>query len=90
MDGWRGGNTNQSGKALQWFYYKENCIPKQGASADRISHVRNGGEQTVRTSDQLYFVDGYDTITCGWHKEHWTKGAVGTGSVDQQAVERHW
>ena len=23
-------------------------------------------------------------------KEHWTKGAAGTGSVDQQAVERHW
>ena len=26
----------------------------------------------------------------GWRKEHWTKGAAGTGSVDQQAVERHW
>lgn len=26
----------------------------------------------------------------GWRKEHWTKGAAGTGSVDQQAAERHW
>lgn len=29
-------------------------------------------------------------IWYGWHKEHWTKGAAGTGSVAQQAVERHW
>ena len=26
----------------------------------------------------------------GRHKELWIKGAAGTGSVDQQAVERHW
>ena len=47
LRGWRGANTNQSIKALQWLYFKENQIPKQGASADRIRHVRNGGEQTV-------------------------------------------
>lgn len=29
-------------------------------------------------------------IWYGWRKEPWTKGAAGTGSVDQQAVERHW
>ena len=61
--GWRGANVNQSLKALQWLYFKENQIPKQGASADRIRHVRNGGEQTVRTSTNIYFVDGYDPIT---------------------------
>ena len=63
LRGWRGANTNQSIKALQWLYFKENQIPKQGASADRIRHVRNSGEQTVRTSDKLYFVDGYDPVT---------------------------
>ena len=29
-------------------------------------------------------------IWYGRRKELWTKGAAGTGSVDQQAVERHW
>ena len=62
LRGWRGANTNQSIKALQWLYFKENQIPKQG-SADRIRHVRNGGEQSVRTLDKLYFVDGYDPVT---------------------------
>ena len=61
--GWRGANTNQSVKALQWLYFQEHLLPKQGASADRIRHVRNGGEQTVRTSTNIYFVDGYDTST---------------------------
>ena len=61
--GWRGANTNQSMKALQWLYFEEHILPKQGASADRIRHVRNGGEQTVRTSTNIYFVDGYDTST---------------------------
>lgn len=59
--GWRRGNVNHSLKALQWLYYQEQQFPKQGASADRIRHVRNGGEQSVRTSTTLYFVDGYDT-----------------------------
>ena len=61
--GWRGANTNQSLKALQWLYFLESQIPKQGASQDRIKHIRNGGEQTVRTSDKMYFVDGYDALT---------------------------
>ena len=61
--GWRGAKVNQSLKALQWFYYQEHQIPKQGASADRIRHVRNGGEQSVRTLVDAYFVDGYDPLT---------------------------
>ena len=61
--GWRGANVNQSLKALQWLYYKEQQIPKDGASADRIRQVRNGGEQTVRTIVHAYFVDGYDPLT---------------------------
>ena len=63
LRGWRGANTNQSLKALQWLYLKEKEIVKQGASADRIQHVRNGGEQTVRTAVTSYFVDGYDPLT---------------------------
>ena len=63
LRGWRGANTNQSLKALQWLYLKEKEIPKQGASADRIRHVRNSGEQSVRTAVTSYFVDGYDKIT---------------------------
>ena len=61
--GWRGANINQSVKALQWLYFMEAQIPKQGASCDRIKHVRNGGEQTVRTANKFYFVDGYDVTT---------------------------
>lgn len=61
--GWRGAKVNNSLKALQWLYYRENQIPKQGASADRIRHVRNGSEQTVHTSTNIYFVDGYDPLT---------------------------
>ena len=63
LRGWRGANTNQSVKALQWLYLKEHEIPKQGASADRIRHVRNGGEQSIRTAATFYFVDGYDPMT---------------------------
>ena len=63
LRGWRGVNTNQSLKALQWLYLKEKEIPKQGASADRIRHVRNGGEETIRTAVTSYFVDGYDPLT---------------------------
>ena len=44
-------------------YHQEHQIPKQGASADRIRHVRNGGEQTVRTIVDAYFVDGYDPLS---------------------------
>ena len=63
LGGWRGAKDNQSLKALQWLYYQEHQIPKQGASADRIRHVRNGGEQFVRTLLDAYFVDGYDPLT---------------------------
>ena len=63
LRGWRGANTNQSVKALQWLYLKEKEIAKQGASPDRIRHVRNGGEQSVRTAVTSYFVDGYDPLT---------------------------
>ena len=63
LGGWRGAQVNQSLKALQWLYYQEHQIPKEGASADRIRHVRNGGEQSVRTIVNSYFVDGYDPLT---------------------------
>ena len=63
LDGWRGAKVHQSLKALQWLYYQEQQIPKQGASADRIRHVRNGGEQSIRTIVDSYFVDGYDSLT---------------------------
>ena len=43
--------------------YQEQQIPKQGASADRIRHVRNGGEQSVRTIVDSYFVEGCDPLT---------------------------
>ena len=63
LQGWRGPNVNNSLKAIQWLYFQEQLIPKQGASADRIKHVRNGGEQSIRTANKLYFVDGYDCST---------------------------
>ena len=63
LNGWRGANVNHSIKALQWLYYKEHCIPKQGVCPDRIKHVRNGGEQRVTTDTNSYFVDGYDRTT---------------------------
>ena len=36
LRGWRGAQVNQSLKALQWLYYQENLLAKEGASADRI------------------------------------------------------
>ena len=36
LGGWRGAQVNQSLKALQWLYYQEHLIPKEGASADCI------------------------------------------------------
>ena len=63
LGGWRGTQVNQSLKALQWLYYQEHLIPKEGASADRIRHVRNGGEQSIRTDAHRHFVDGYDPLT---------------------------
>ncbi|CAH3021417.1 unnamed protein product [Porites evermanni] len=70
LGGWRGGKVNQSLKALQWLYYQEHQLPKQGASADRIRHVRNGGEQSVRTLVNAYFGDGYDPLTRTVHEFH--------------------
>lgn len=73
--GWRGAQVNQSIKALQWLYYQESRIPKDGAAADRIKHVHNGGEQSVLTTAESVFVDGFDPVTrtvyefhgCLWH-----------------------
>ncbi|CAH3144149.1 unnamed protein product [Porites evermanni] len=39
LGGWRGAQVNQSLKALQWLYYQEHLLPKQGACADRIRHL---------------------------------------------------
>ena len=63
LRGWRGAQVNHSLKALQWLYLKEKEIVKQDGSSDRIRHVRNEGEQTVRTAVTFYFVDGYDAVT---------------------------
>ena len=63
LHGWRGAQVNHSLMALQWLYYQENLLAKEGASADRIKHVRNGGEQSIRTANNIYFVDGYDSVT---------------------------
>ena len=68
--GWRGANINQSLKAVQWLYYQKHQIPKQGASADRIRHLRNGGEQRVGTIVDAYFVDGYDPLTRTFYEFH--------------------
>ena len=54
LGGWRGAKVNQSLKTQQWLYYQEQQIPKQGASADRIRHVRKGGEQSIRTIVHSY------------------------------------
>ena len=69
--GWRGANVTQSLKAPQWLYYQEQQIPKQGATVDRIQHLRNGGEQSVRTAVTSYFVDGYDALTSTVYEFHW-------------------
>ena len=63
LHGWRGARVNHSLMALQWLYFQENLLAKEGASADRIKHVRNSGEQTIRTENKIYFVDGYDSVT---------------------------
>ena len=68
--GWLGANINHLVKALQWLYYQEQQIPKQGASADWIQHVCNGGEQSVRTAVASYFIDGYDAFTRAVYKFH--------------------
>ena len=70
LGGWRGAKVNQSLKALQWLYYQQHQIPKQGASADRIRHAHNGGEQSFRTIVDAYFVDGYDPLICTVYEFH--------------------
>jgi len=75
LRGWHGAQVNQSFQALQWLAYCESLIPKEGACADRIKHVKNGGEQKVRTPSRECFVDGFDPVTntvyefygCLWH-----------------------
>ena len=73
--GWRGARVNQSWAALQWLAYQESQLPNSGVP--RIKHVRNGGEQKVRTEKGEEFVDGLDESTnpqtvyeflgCLWH-----------------------
>ena len=63
LHSWRGAQVNNSVMALQWLYYQENLLGKEGASVDRIKHVRNGGEQSIRTANKIYKVDGYDDTT---------------------------
>ena len=70
LGGWRGANVNQSLKVLQWLYYQEHQILKQGASADRIRLVRNGAEQSVRTNVDSCFVDVYDPLTRSVYEFH--------------------
>ena len=70
LGGWRGAKVHQSLKALQWLYYQEQQIPKQGASADRIRHIRNGGEQSIRTIVDSYFVDRY-RLRVSWLSLSW-------------------
>ena len=62
--------VNQTLKALQWLYYQEHQLPKQGASADRIRHIHNGGEQSVGTIADTYFVGGYDPLTSTVYEFH--------------------
>ena len=73
--GWRGAQVNQSLVALQWLHYQESLLPKAGACADRIQHVRNGGEKKLLTEKGKEYVDGWDEQTntvyefmgCLWH-----------------------
>ena len=73
--GWRGAKINQSLVALQWLHYQESLLPKVSACADRIQHVRNGGERKLLVENGHVYVDGYDEETdtvyefmgCLWH-----------------------
>ena len=67
--GWRGANINQSWTALQWLTYQQTLYTQT------IHHVRNGGEQKVRTAKGYEFVDGlimeppivFEFMGCLWH-----------------------
>ena len=73
--GWRGARVNQSWVALQWLHYQDHQLPNNSAGIPRIKHVRNGGEQKVRTEKGEEYVDGYDArsntvyefMGCLWH-----------------------
>ena len=67
--GWRGANINQSWTAMQWLTYQQTLYTQT------IHHVRNGGEQKVRTAKGYEFVDGliveppivFEFMGCLWH-----------------------
>ena len=67
--GWHGARVNQSWVALQWLAYQQTLYPQT------IQHVRNGGEQKVRTGSREEFVDGlimqppivFEFMGCLWH-----------------------
>ena len=59
VHGWRGAQVNQLLKALQWLYYQEHRLANEDSNEELIKHVRNGGEQTVLTPSEHFFVDGY-------------------------------
>ena len=67
--GWRGARINQSWTALQWLAYQQTLYTQT------IHHVRNGGEQKVRTGQREEFVDGlimnppiaFEFMGCLWH-----------------------
>ena len=71
--GWHGARVNQSWVALQWLAYQQTLQP----SHLTIKHVRNGGEQKVRTGQREEFVDGlidtvqppivFEFMGCLWH-----------------------
>ena len=67
--GWHGARVNQSWTALQWLAYQQTLYTQT------IKHVRNGGEQKVRTGQREEFVDGlivnppivFEFMGCLWH-----------------------
>ena len=75
--GWHGATTNQSVKALKWLKWQNHRLVRTSSTpqADRIKHVGNEGEVTVRTPAKSYVVDGFDPLTdtvyefhgCLWH-----------------------
>ena len=75
LRGWHGATINQSQAALQWLWYRESLLPKEGAAADRIRHAKNGGEKSLWTENGFEYVDGWDAETetvyefhgCLWH-----------------------
>ena len=71
--GWHGARVNQSWVAIQWLTYQQSLQPPHLT----IKHVRNGGEQKVRTGQRQEFVDGlidtvqpnivFEFMGCLWH-----------------------